>query len=181
MNQVLREKFPDGIDRIITGYIEIFKHPIQSGSCAVCGVACELHTNYVCDLHDKICAICLGTTAEEFMHVCKECMIKYDTKSWWYDVMEEINGDIFPAFYRDDETPIDIEYLAENTRKVYQKQRKLCKLQNLALELWVDLEDDPHLGSARRQCEKTRNLMKILEQYESEIPYASSFIRKLKA
>ena len=124
MNKALREKFPDGIDRIITGYIEIFKHPIQSGSCAVCGDDRKLHPNYVCDLHNKICAICLGTTAEEFMHVCKECIIKYDTKSWWDDVMNDIDGDIFPAFYRDDETPIDIEYLSRKVRNLTKKSEK---------------------------------------------------------
>src|SRR5690606_26635191 len=103
--------------------------PIQSESCAVCGVACELHTNWVCDIQNKICAICLDTTAEKFVHVCKKCMIKYDTKSWWYDFIHDIEGDVFLAFYQDDETPIDIEYLAENTRNVYRKRRKLCKLQ----------------------------------------------------
>lgn len=100
---------PD-IARIVIGYAEVLKHPLKTGCCAVCGTPAKGYTS-LCPQHQDICALCLNFRKVDAFHACESCTVRYDTDSWLLTAMGIVNGDIFTALYRDDESPIDMEFL----------------------------------------------------------------------
>lgn len=180
MQEVLKERFPPDITDIIVGYVEIFKHPVAYGACAVCRVPVKWYTN-LCKLHSNICALCLDFAEVDYNYICKTCEGKYDTHTWMLYVTGATNGDVFSAFYRDDEIPIDIAYLSAKVRKLQTIRDQFEEIHDLAVNIWVDLEDNPnpHPQLAKRQYDKAWALTEIKAKYQPKIKPVTSLIRKL--
>lgn len=106
--------YPD-LARIVIGYVEVLKHPIEIGRCAECRV--EITDSYdMCKLHEKRCVVCLESKSDTDRWICGSCMEALGGWRWWEILVKITDRHVFATFYAEDEYPIDLEYLCDRMR-----------------------------------------------------------------
>lgn len=115
MNGTINEHLPQDLTNIVLEYVNVLKHPVEYGFCAVCRIPYKFYTN-LCNLHNNHCVLCLEAAEVDYNYVCKRCAYEFNTEEWMHYVHCATNGDVFSAMYKDDEAPIDIEYLISQAK-----------------------------------------------------------------
>jgi len=147
MQEILQEIFPAVLENIITGYVTVFKRPFKSSRC----LACDKPATYFqfCHEHHTLCLFCCDNTSQAIDNdddednfnpyvICDECEKRYRPDSWMpyiekaYDYSYDEN--MYEIFYRDDDYPIDIEYLKQGLLLLGMARGEGKKLNRLAKE-----------------------------------------------